>query len=319
MKKEARNKKWEDFSIARKEFWNYLADKDKNMDWRKKYGFEQRGVVDKQLRDLFEGIDENDVPDKNAKNNWESLKGILGKDQWKTVYNKDPDYRKFFDNLTSAWDVWSGKTDKSDLNGQGKTSEHLGGNSNLQGDSWCPETSMRIDIHTDFNETWFKRKFKSGFLNKMIFAIKTDAMSRAHKTGKEGDMAGHKYTADEMLPQDKRKLDSLQWKMTNKVAKDYISMLLGWSRKKELKKTPDGNVPTQLELKQDDGFGQEMAKKALDNRGILGRLKQMIFSGGQSNNVISVCFQMADQNDGEWKIVDDNNGQDAEGLKEPEE
>lgn len=94
---------------------------------------------------------------------------------------------------------------------------------------------MRIDIHTDFNETWFKRKFKSGFLNKMIFAIKTDAMSRAHKTGKEGDMAGHKYTADEMLPQDKRKLDSLQWKMTNQVAKDYISMLLGWSRKKELK------------------------------------------------------------------------------------
>lgn len=177
---------------------------------------------------------------------------------------------------------------------------------------------MRIDIHTDFNETWFKRKFKSGFLNKMIFAIKTDAMSKAYKTGKEGDMAGHKYTADEMLPQDKRKLDSIQWKMTNKVAKDYISMLLGWSRKKELKQTPDGNVPTQLELKPDEGFGQEMAKKALDNRGILGRLKQMIFSGGQSNNVISVCFQMADPNDGEWKIVEDKEGKNAE-LKEPED
>ena len=59
-----------------------------------------------------------------------------------------------------------------------------------------------------------------------------------------------------------------------------------------------------------------MAKKALDNRGILGRLKQMIFSGGQSNNVISVCFQMADQNDGEWKVVDEK-GQNVE-LKEPE-
>ena len=106
--------------------------------------------------------------------------------------------------------------------------------------------------------------------------------------------------------------------MTNKVAKDYISMLLGWSRKKELKQTPDGNVPTQLELKSDEGFGQEMAKKALDNRGILGRLKQMIFSGGQSNNVISVCFQMADPNDGEWKIVEDKDGKNAE-LKEPED
>ncbi len=80
MKKEARNKKWEDFSTARGKFWNFLADKDKDMDWKKKYGFEQRSVADKKVRDLLEGIEENDVPNKNAKNNWESLKGILGKD-----------------------------------------------------------------------------------------------------------------------------------------------------------------------------------------------------------------------------------------------
>ena len=36
-----------------------------------------------------------------------------------------------------------------------------------------------------------------------------------------------------MEDSDKRKLDSLQWKMTNKVAKDFISMLLGWSREKK--------------------------------------------------------------------------------------
>ena len=47
-----------------------------------------------------------------------------------------------------------------------------------------------------------------------------------------------------------------------------------------------------------------MAKKALDNRGILGRLKQKIFAGGQSNNVISVAFQMADPNDG-WKLIEE--------------
>ena len=43
-------------------------------------------------------------------------------------------------------------------------------------------------------------------------------------------------------------------------------------------------------MTKDDGFGKEMAKKALSNRGILGRLKQKLFSGQQSSNVISVAF-----------------------------
>ena len=47
-----------------------------------------------------------------------------------------------------------------------------------------------------------------------------------------------------------------------------------------------------------------MAKKALSNRGLLGRLRQKLFSSGQSNNVISVAFQLADWNDG-WKEVED--------------
>ena len=60
-------------------------------------------------------------------------------------------------------------------------------------------------------------------------------------------------------------------------------------------------MPTE-ELKPDEAFGAEMAKKSLNNRGILGRLKQKILSGGQSNNVISVAFQMADWNDGWTKV-----------------
>ena len=72
-------------------------------------------------------------------------------------------------------------------------------------------------------------------MNKMIFAIKTDARSHISPDAKARDpMADHKYTADEMLPQDVRKLDSLQWKMTNKVAQDYITYLLGWSRDKKM-------------------------------------------------------------------------------------
>ena len=115
-----------------------------------------------------------------------------------------------------------------------------------QGDSdtgWTPLVTCKIDVRTNFGEDWYKRKFKSGFLNKMIFAIKTDARSHSSSDHKN-DMTNHKYTADEMLPQDKKKLDSLQWKMTNKVAKDYISLLLGWSRPKEMHKVDGQPMPT---------------------------------------------------------------------------
>lgn len=139
----------------------------------------------------------------------------------------------------------------------------------------------------------------------MIFAIKTDARSHSSPDVKT-DMTGHKYTADEMLPQDKKKLDSLQWKMTNKIAKDYISFLLGWTRKKE-KYEGEMKVPPDNKLKKDDGFGKSMADKALGNRGVLGRLKQKLFAGGQSNNVISVAFMLADPNDGWKEVKEDTN------------
>jgi hypothetical protein len=57
-------------------------------------------------------------------------------------------------------------------------------------------------------------------------------------------------------------------------------------------------------MEMDTAFGKKMAGKALGNRGILGRLKQKVFAGGQSNNVISVAFQFADPNDG-WTLVDE--------------
>lgn len=179
-----------------------------------------------------------------------------------------------------------------------------------------PELAVRITIKTDFDDDWYKHKFKSGLLNKMIFAIKTDAMSRTSPTVKANDTnrVGHKYTADEMLPEEKRKLDSIRWKMTNKVAKDFVAQLLGWSRKKEKKMAEDGSgeVPVQQVLTEDKAFGKKMASKALDNRGILGRLKQQVFSGGQESNTISVAFQMADMNDG-WKTVGEEGKKDPEG------
>lgn len=64
----------------------------------------------------------------------------------------------------------------------------------------------------------------------------------------------------------------------------------------------------QEQLSIDQKFGKQMADKALGDRGILGRLKQKLFAGGQSNNVISVAFQLADPNDG-WKLVDEKTGE----------
>ena len=94
--------------------------------------------------------------------------------------------------------------------------------------------TCRIDVSTHFDANWFKRKFKSGFLNKMIMAVKTDAMSHFDNAAKKNVKdADHKYTADEMLPEDEKKLEKIQWKMTNKVAKDYIRLLLGWTRTKQ--------------------------------------------------------------------------------------
>ena len=239
---------------------------------------------------------------------------ILKKDGWKKLlvsgstkngFTIEPDV---WDDLLDSFDEWSGKI-IYDRGTKGKGTEHLGNDSGrLDGTGWEPYMSMRIDIRTNFNETWYQNKFKSGFLNKAIMAIKTDIMSRVATNaqgaskGAGGDqMAGHKYVKDEMLDHERRKLDNIQWKMTNKVAKDFISMLLGWSRKKELIQNGTDVRPAQEKLTKDEGFGQEMADKALDNRGILGRLKQKIF-GGQSNNVISVAFQMADYNDG-WTVV----------------
>lgn len=215
----------------------------------------------------------------NNKQIWNSMVGILNRDTFK--YDKG--MAGLMKKLNSGYKAW--KTGSNGKDYEPQTSS--------KGTDWNPNYSFRIDIKTSFDENWFKKKFKSGFLNKAIMAIKTDAMSRAST----GSMKDHVYTQDEMLPQDKRKLDSIQWKMTNKVAKDYVQLLLGWSRDKKI--NPDGSVTT--ELKEDASFGKKMASKVLDNRGILGRLKQKIFAGGQDSGSISVAFQLGDSNDGSWE------------------
>lgn len=235
---------------------------------------------------------------------WNDLTNLFKKDPWKSMNNqKGSEFQKAYLALRNYYTKWeTGGASGSDSGFFGRS-----GLSNKSSTLWNNLGTCRIDIRTNFDENWYKRKFKSGMLNKMIYAIKTDAMKNAPPGVQANDTNkfGHKWSADTMEDGEKRKLDSIRWKMTNKVANDYIRLLLGWTRKKEMY-MEDGNYKPMQEvgdMTRDDAFGKEMAKKALGNRGILGRLKQKLFSGQQSSNTISVAFQMADFGDG-WELVE---------------
>ena len=115
-------------------------------------------------------------------------------------------------------------------------------------------------------------------------------------------------------------MNSIKWKMTNKVAKDFISLFCGWSRsKKEMYQEQDEGgvgivyVPTKDSvLTQDKGFGDSMAKKALNGRGIFGRLKNALFAGGTDGSTITVAFQLDDPHNG-WTIVEKKDAEGKEG------
>lgn len=228
----------------------------------------------------------------NNKQIWNSMVEILNK----ATFKSDKGISELMKKLNSGYKAWKTGSNGKDYDPQ----------TSSKGTDWNPNYSYRIDITTSFDDNWYKKKFKSGFLNKAIYAIRNDVYSRSFND----DVKNRKVSADDMEDSDRRKLDSIKWKMTNKVAKDYVQLLLGWSREKKI--NPDGSVTT--ELKEDASFGKKMASKALDNRGILGRLKQKLFAGGQDSGQISVAFQLGDKNDGSWKQLqnDDKSANDAQ-------
>ena len=239
--------------------------------------------------------------DKTNIESWKKITEFFKKEPWKSDFKKDKELKTACDKMVKNWNKWTDGT----ANSSDEKEESLLGGSAVSGSDWNPYQTWRIDIKTDFGEDWFKRKFKSGLLNRVIMGVRNtmrDQLSDAAKAHLPKSSTEH-LSPDEMTAADKRKLDGIQWKMTNKVAKDYVSMLLGYSRKKEMYQEAPGEYKPTEELKEDSGFGKQMAKKALGGRGILGRLKQKIFSGGQSNNVISIAFMVADYNDG-WTVVE---------------
>ena len=147
---------------------------------------------------------------------WNNLTNLFKKDPWKSMNNqKNSEFQKAYLALRNYYTQWeTGGASGSDKGFFGRSS--LNTKSNL----WNKYGTCRIDIITHFDENWYKRKFKSGMLNKMIYAIKTDAMKNAPPGVQANDTNkfGHKWSADTMEDSEKRKLDSIRWKMTNKVA-----------------------------------------------------------------------------------------------------
>ena len=235
---------------------------------------------------------------------WKQVQELFNAEPWKSDVATRGKMEEYTSNMIAIWRGLGGSAPEKMGSGQvitGDNSSRSGGVGQEE-KGWHPEHAYKITITTNFTQDWFQHKFKSGLINKAIMAVKTSAMNSLSSDSKN-QMKDHKYVQDEMLPQDQRKLDSIKWKMTNKVASEYITNLLGWSRKKLKKVGEDGKpeLAQGTELQADSGYGKKMADAALSNRGILGRLKQKIFSGGQKSESISVAFQLADPNDG-WEL-----------------
>ena len=284
-------------------------------EWQNNHHVKQIHDLRGEILKLKNERNNNEGAGGQIKKKFDAITKIFQSSPWKEdMKSKDGSVKNIVDGIMKGYDSWVKNGDDTHGKSTGKQDAANAGD-NVPEDEWNPNLTFKINIQTNFDANWYKRKFKSGLLNKAIMAIKTDARSRQQS----GSMAGHKYTADEMLPQDERKLDSISWKMTNKVAKDYISMLLGWSRDKiKIVEGESQRAAPEAELKPDSGFGKQMADKALNNRGILGRMKQKLFSGQQNSNTIQVVFQLADPNDG-WKVVEQKEEGDKEEPKKEEE
>ena len=260
---------------ALEKFKDWIDNASRSSDWKK-----QNEKDIKTLTDSIAAFRPDSGP--NGSDNqkaWNDINEVLKGQNWVGWMKSDKELNNTVQALRGGWDVFQGKPQgTSQAGGSGSNGEKDSGTS-PEDNEWNPLIPLRIDIQTNFDDNWFKRKFKSGLLNKMIFAIKTSGRAKVSPDANVNDpMANHKYTADEMLPQDVKKLDSIQWKMTNKVAKDYITYLLGWSRDKKKIMNEEGDgfkpfVPVDS-MEQDSAFGKKMSEKALSNRGILGRLKQ---------------------------------------------
>ena len=306
---EAGNGTYERFIKTVNDFQKYVQKKvDEDPKWKHSH--------ERQLKDLNDAVKGfKNMGGPNVEENlkaWNKLYEVFNYEPWKgEVTGKDKEMKRLADAIMAEWRNWGGES--STEFGKGIPLKDKNGDRGKEKDNaWYWWHTYRIDIRTNFNDDWYKKTFKSGLINAFIRAVKTDARAHTSQDAKT-QWTNHKYTYDEMLPQEKKKLDSLQWKMTNKVAYSFLTSFLGWSRDKEkyIDESTGKPLPKQGVLDIDEKLGKSLAKSAMGDRGLWGRFKQKMFSGGQANNVISLSFQLADPEDG-WKLVDEKTGEEID-------
>ena len=187
-----------------------LAEASKNAEWARKH--KDVNSLIKLLNQInpAKGVDAN-------KGLWEQLNKGLKTEPWASdikgnegpfnvsAYNKINFFSKnkgknLLEIVNSEWTNFANANlkDKSGNSGD-RGNNALGKGTTVSADAktWNPRQTYKIEIKTNFNDEWYKKRFKSGFLNKVIMGIKTvGRMGPGAKTS----MSDHKYTADEMLP-----------------------------------------------------------------------------------------------------------------------
>jgi hypothetical protein len=184
-----------------------LAEASKNAEWAGKHKDVNELIKILNQINPAKGVDAN-------KDLWKKMNDKLKTEPWASDIKKQtPPFNvnlfnkiSFFGNnngknlLEMINDGWTNFT-SAGLKGKSGDSgnrgnDKLGKGSVVDNKVWNPRQTYKIEIKTNFNDEWYKKRFKSGFLNKVIMGIKTvGRMGPGAKTS----MSGHKYTQDEEL------------------------------------------------------------------------------------------------------------------------
>ena len=188
-----------------------LAEASKNAEWAKQH--KDVNSLIKLLNQInpAKGVDAN-------KELWKTLNKGLKTEPWASeikkntppfdvsAYNKINFFSKnkgknLLEIVNSEWTNFANANlkDKSGDSGD-RGNNTLGKASIVDGQTWNPRQTYKIEIKTNFNDDWYKKRFKSGFLNKVIDTVKTSIHAHADVTRDNDEYRNKKFSADQMEP-----------------------------------------------------------------------------------------------------------------------
>ena len=186
-----------------------LAEASKTAEWARKHKDVNELIKILNQINPAKGVDAN-------KDLWKKLNDKLKTEPWASDIkgNKDPfdvslfNKISFFGNnkgknlLEIINDGWTNFTnsslrDKSGDSGS-RGNDKLGKGSVVDNKVWNPRQTYKIEIKTNFNDEWYKKRFKSGLLNKVIDTVRTEIHKNADVTRDNQEYRDKKYDANTM-------------------------------------------------------------------------------------------------------------------------